>query len=178
MCAKNAPLTPVRLANKTIRPRERGHTRADARTHTHAQRRARPVHVGIFQRITFSTFQNFTNLVDTAKTKKKLRVKIVLKNKVDPMHDTTNTCSCDGGVRATVPSETTLSRKLYQWESTQNVTCTAHTLSVRSSLRTRCRNKIMSCVLRRYPPKVRRNPSAHRSFVGFCRTQKDGSVVT
>ena len=27
------------------------------------------------------------------------------------MHDTTNTCSCDCGVRATVPSETTVSRE-------------------------------------------------------------------
>ena len=31
---------------------------------------------------------------------KKLRVNIVLNNKDDPMDDTTNTCSCDCGVRS------------------------------------------------------------------------------
>ena len=37
-------------------------------------------------------------------TKTKLRVNVVLNNKEDPMHDTTNTCSSDCGVRATVQS--------------------------------------------------------------------------
>ena len=37
-------------------------------------------------------------------TKKKLRVNVVLNNKEAPMHDTTNTCSCDYG-------ETTVSRE-------------------------------------------------------------------
>ena len=36
------------------------------------------------------------------KKHKKLRVNIVLNNKEDPVHDTTNTCSCDCGVRAAV----------------------------------------------------------------------------
>ena len=35
----------------------------------------------------------------------------MLNNKDAPMNDTTNTCSCDCGVRATVPSETTVSRE-------------------------------------------------------------------
>ena len=40
-----------------------------------------------------------------------LRVNIVLNNKEAPMHDTTNTCSCDCGVRATVSSVTTVSHE-------------------------------------------------------------------
>ena len=35
----------------------------------------------------------------------------MLNNKEAPMHDTTNTCSCDCGVRATVPSGRTVSRE-------------------------------------------------------------------
>ena len=35
-------------------------------------------------------------------TNQSLRVNIVLNNKEDPMHDATDTCSCDCGVRATV----------------------------------------------------------------------------
>ena len=41
--------------------------------------------------------------------KTQLRVNVVLEEA--PMHDTTNMCSCDCGVRATVPSETTVSRE-------------------------------------------------------------------
>ena len=43
--------------------------------------------------------------------KMKMRVNIVLNNKEATTHDTTNTCSCDCGARATVPSETTVSRE-------------------------------------------------------------------
>ena len=43
--------------------------------------------------------------------KKKLRANFVLNNKEAPTHHTTNTCSCDCEVRATVPSETTVSRE-------------------------------------------------------------------
>ena len=44
-------------------------------------------------------------------SKTKLRANIVLNNEEAPMHDTTNTCSYDCEVRATVPSETTVSHE-------------------------------------------------------------------
>ena len=53
---------------------------------------------------------------------------------------------------------------------------TAHTLTVCSFLRTQCWDKIMSCVLWRNPPppppQGEEEPSAHRSFVGFCPVKK------
>ena len=46
--------------------------------------------------------------------KKKLRGNIVLNNKEAPMHDTTNTCPCDCGVRATVQSVARVSGCVYR----------------------------------------------------------------
>ena len=62
-CAENASLIPIRRGTNTIRPRERGHTRADActsprpRTPPDARRRPRPFYVGILERVTFQLFQ-------------------------------------------------------------------------------------------------------------------------
>ena len=42
----------------------------------------------------------FFNEGTIQKTTKKLRVNIVLNHTEDAMHDTTNTCSCDSGVRS------------------------------------------------------------------------------
>ena len=74
--------------------------------------------VGIDEKITSSTFQ-FSSFLETKKkgnTPKNITLKKAESEyraqQEAPMHDTTNTCSCDWGVRATVPSETTLSRKL------------------------------------------------------------------
>ena len=72
----------------------------------------------------FFHFSKFKNFLDIKKErnyrkkktnhKKKLRVKIVLNNKEDPMHDSTNTCSCDCGVRETVQSIVLVSGCVYR----------------------------------------------------------------
>ena len=54
--------------------------------------------------------------------------------------------------------------------------CTAHNLTVCSFLRTRCWNKIILCV-RGGALQGEEEPLAHRSLVGFCCSQEDGSVV-
>ena len=73
VCAENASLIPIRRATNTIRPRKHGHTRTDAatrphpRAHTHARTPEDDHHrfvFGIFERLTFSTFQFFKNLSD------------------------------------------------------------------------------------------------------------------
>ena len=65
--------------------------------------------IPIRRKACFFSFFFFKKTLDTEKkgitqqnTKTKLRVNVVLNNKEAPMHDTTNTCSCDWGVRATV----------------------------------------------------------------------------
>ena len=66
----------------------------------------------------FFNFSIFEKTIETFKRKElptkippKLRVNVVLNKEEAPMHDTTNTCSCDCGVRATVPSGRTVSRE-------------------------------------------------------------------
>ena len=73
VCAVYASLTPIRLATKTIRPRERGHTRTRPRAHArqHARRRPRPFYVGIFERLTLPTCQTSKNFLKLFFFKKK-----------------------------------------------------------------------------------------------------------
>ena len=75
VCAAYASLIPIRRATNTIRPGEYVYIRTDVatclylRVHTRtcrhvnarqdARRRPRPVHIGIFERLAFSTFQIF-----------------------------------------------------------------------------------------------------------------------
>ena len=79
----------------------RSHARLDGR------RRPRPFTLGFLKGLFFQLVIFFETFLDKTKElpkkkkhTKKLRVNVVLNNKVDPMHDTTNTCSCDGGVRS------------------------------------------------------------------------------
>ena len=79
-----------------------------ARTHVPARARA-PTHartpeddhdrfvLGFFKGLLFQFFK-LKKTFQTKNTKNELRVNIVLNNEEDPMHVTTNTCSCDCGV--------------------------------------------------------------------------------
>ena len=111
MCAVCASLIPIRRKAYFFQffqlfHHAHTHVPTPARTHARpdARRRPRPFYVGIFERLTFPTIHFFTkkdiyNKGTIQETPQKLRANIVLNNKEDPMHETTNTCSCDCGVR-------------------------------------------------------------------------------